>query len=302
MNISERLRRVTDLFVEGTEVYLGDDEAGQPVVIWVNKLNSFEVEEARRDGQARRGLRMVELGKEDNPERAGIVAEMALWDDDQLAKNYVGQKADEIDLEAYNDHYADPEQRELLETITRMPQLLDEAGVAEDDPRRTELMNAQAAWMQALADRTKKLRSRALEDARAEEREALERAFIENWRQRETLDVFMAERRNTQLFYALRECKAQDVSTGARPGKVWDHSACDHSQRLVEDRAEVRMLPDTIMARCIETLDEITVPQREAGNSDAPASSSASSEPARQPEATSQGSSPEVAPSEPPTS
>ena len=72
MDPAERLRRITDLFEEGVVVPLGEDLDG-PILLWVNKLNSFQVEEARRDGVARRGMRLAELGKPDTPERAAIV-------------------------------------------------------------------------------------------------------------------------------------------------------------------------------------------------------------------------------------
>lgn len=300
METSARLRRVTDLFVEGTEVYLGDDETGNPVVIWVNKLNSFETEEARRDGAARRGLRMSELGKEDNPERMGVLAEVAMWDTDRLAERYVEQKADEIYLDVYNDLQTDPEQRERLEVITRMPKLLDDAGAAPDDPRRAELNEASNLWMQAIDEAQKKAYAKALADAKQEDRETLEKAYLENWRQRETLDVFMQERRTTQLYFALRECLATDVGTTL--ARVWDHAKCDHSTRLLIDRDEVRTLPEQVIEKAITAIDDITIPQREAGNSDAPASSSDSSEQSRPAEGTSKDSAPEGASSGPPTS
>lgn len=272
-----RLKRITDLFVEGTEMPLGIDDTGSPVVVWVNKLNSFETEEARRDGAARRGLRMAELGEEDNPERRGVVAEMALWSHDSLAERVVAQRADEIYLEAAQDLQTDPEQRERLDMITRLPQLLADAGAPPDDPRRAQLDEASEKWMQALHDAQEKATASELRQAKESEREKLEAAFLENWRQRQTMDVFMAERQVTQLYYALRECKAVDISTSVDQPR-WDHSACDHTQRLMLDREEVHSLPDAVLTKAVEVLEDITMGARDAGFSDAPTSSSASLE------------------------
>jgi hypothetical protein len=87
----DRLRRVTDLFVEGRTLYLGNDDENKPVLVWVNKLNSFEVEESRRDAVSARGLRLLELEKEESPERMAMWARASRWSDDDLADNRVGQ-------------------------------------------------------------------------------------------------------------------------------------------------------------------------------------------------------------------
>lgn len=301
MDISSRLKRVTDLFVEGTAVYLGDEGPDKPVVVWVNKLNSYEVEEARRDGSAHKGLRMAELAKEGNPERAGIMAEIALWSDERLVNEFVQQKAEEIYLDTYNDLQTDPEQRERSDRLARLPALLDEAGAPADDSRRLQLNEDGRAWMQALSDLQEKNTQAAFKEARESDRKDLEAAFLERWRERETLDVFMQERRTTQMFFALRECKALDV--GTETGRqVWDHSICDHSIRLLQSRAEVRKLPDVAMTKFIDAIDGITVSDRDAGNSDAPVSSSAPSEPSRPAEEASTPSTPVAASPEPLTS
>lgn len=277
MDSIARLKRVTDLFVEGIEVYLGDDDSGNPVVVWVNKLNSFEIEDARRDGVARRGERMAELGKPDNPERAGMEAEMATWTDEGLQRAWVTQKVDEVYLDVLNDIETDPEWRERVERMRRLPDLLDDGNVPEDDPRRKELAEEQNAYVQAVADGQAAKHKELLEEAAGMERSALERDFAEKWRQRQTLDEFMEERRSTELFIALRECQATRKGTADDGRQLWDHTNCNHNQKLLPDRKMVRQLPEPVIAKVIDAVDGLRISQREAGNSDAPASSSASS-------------------------
>jgi hypothetical protein len=276
----DRLRRVTDLFVEGTEVFLGTDDDGKPVTIWVNKLNSFETEEARRDGMVRRGQRMIELAKDDNPEYRHILALIETWSDDQLREARVEQRAEEIYLEVINDIQGDKEWAEKLAVIRRMPTLLEDEKAPASDPRHAQLEELQNAYLTEIRQRQETKAKQALRDLASEDRETVQKAYVEAWRERVTLDDFMQERRATELFYAMRDCYATQKDRDADTGRFrWDHSKCNHAERLLQERKQVRELPEHVLNQVIDAIDEITVNQRESGNSDAPASSSASSEP-----------------------
>lgn len=273
-----RIARIVDLFSEGETIFLGlDPETREPITVWVNKLNAFETQEAREDGNTRRSERMHWLGQEDAPERQGFMAEIGPLPMEQLADRYAEAYADETYLDVMNDLEVDPEWRERRERIERLPHLLADAGAAEDDPRREELAKEQAAWLEALHEGTLKKAEAKKQEALEMDRDALLAALWERYRQRTTLDVFMQERRTTQLYFALRECDAKDLGTA--PGEHrWDHADCDHSQRLCQERAAVRRLPDVLIERAIDVIDGITINPRAAGNLDAPGSSSASSE------------------------
>jgi hypothetical protein len=128
------LQRVTDLFVEGAEAFLGTGDDGKPVVVWMNKLNSFEVEEANRDASVRRAERMAELGPE-SPETRGAKVEIDLMSDTELREAIVNDQDAEITSEAYDNLQARKDWRELDDHIRRAPQLLADDGVSPDDPR-----------------------------------------------------------------------------------------------------------------------------------------------------------------------
>lgn len=293
-------KRVTDLFAEGTELYLGDDDNG-PVILWINKLNPYQEDEARRDGSAARYLRIAELSDPESQEYKGMHAEVGRWGHDKLAEKFVEQKINEIYVEALDDLETDPEAKEALETSRRLPVLLDDAGAPPDDPRRQQLFDAQVDWMGQLAEMQKKKMAQALEDAKAMDHEELTDLFFEGWRERETLDLFMEERRTTQIFYATRVCEAIPASDGTTEAPKWDHAACNHAKRAFDERKEVRESPDGFIAKVIDMLQDITVPARTAGNSDAPTSSSGSSEPSSATEALSQPSTPVETPPVAPT-
>lgn len=274
----DRLRRVTDLFIEGTEAFLGRDPADDsPVLIWVNKLNSFEVEEARQDGMVARGVRAMQLTKEDNPERLGVQSSMQGWSDTELINRVVEQKSEETYLDVLTDLEGDEKWREKLAMMRRMPGILEDAKVPDDDSRRQTLQEVQTEYLDALRVARDKAADAMRKDLKARDRSEIETMFFENWRSRISLDEFMAARRTTELFYSMRDCVAKDNGT-LLDGKVrWDHSGCDHRTRLLNERSQVRTLPEPVLARVSELIDDITVGGRESGNSDAPPNSSGSS-------------------------
>lgn len=275
----DRLRRVTDLFVEGKTLFLGLDDDGKPVTVWVNKLNSFEVEESRRDAVSARGLRLLELVKTDNPERQALMARVERWSDEELIRHRVDQLGDEIYLETINDLESDKDWAENIEIMRRLPQLLADSGAPEDDPRRKQLDDLNTQYLQTLSDRLDKATDDKAVDLAKLGRENLVEDFMESWRSRLSLDEFMQEKRATELYAAMRECQAEDLPGLHQDAEArWNHAKCDHRTRLLDARAAVKLLPEPLLEKVIETLEEITAPDREAGNSDAPVSSSAPSE------------------------
>lgn len=287
MGPMDRLRRVTDLFIEGAPLPLGMDDENKPVVIWVNKLNSFEVEEARRDAVTARGLRLLELEKDDNPEHRAITARMSRWSLEELAEARVEQQIDELYLGALNDLEADDDWGPKIEQMRRMPTLLDDEGAPADDPRRTQLTDLNSEYLQELQARLDARQKEARTAVLDQERKDIEAEYLESWRNRMSLDEFMQERRTTEIYAALRECRATQSGTG------YDHTDCNHAKRLLDSRAAVRTLPEALIEAVIDKLGEVTSPERTAGNSGAPVSSSAPSEPQKLAEA-GEPSTPEV--------
>lgn len=276
--LNDRLRRITDLFVEGTEVYFGNDSQNRPVVSWVNKLNSFEMEEARRDGQTARGIRVAAMTGDDSAELKATMATISSWSDERLAEMRVEQMTEELYLEVLNDIEADPEMKDAVDLVRRGSEILDDDSAGEADPRREQLSKAQAKYLEAIRVGQEKAQRHALDEVRQNSRETNVEDFLEAWRTRATIDLFMEERRITEIFYSLRECVATIVGTGNDGKPLFDHTHCNHAQRSLESRKDVRQLPERVLERIIDAIDDISVNPREAGNSAAPGNSSASSE------------------------
>lgn len=295
---NERSRRIADLFVEGEECFLGQDRDGKAVVVWVNKVNSFDSEDARRDGAVERGRRIAELSKPDNEEFVGLMAQVRTWDNERLADSRVAQQSDALSLAALDDLEAD--NRELVDRVRRGPELLDDAGVDEDDPKREAIGNDQTEYLRLMRE----LQARKFEEAKTKAleltREQLVDEFVEAWRERAAMEGFMTERRLSELHCAMRECEATIVEWDG-PKPVFDHENCDHSKRWFANRRDVRTMPDEALDKIINIFDNLGASPREAGNLAAPASSSESSEQPSAPEDSTASTPKETSPAAPST-
>lgn len=280
----DRLRRITDLFVEGTELHLGDDEAG-PVIVWINKLNPFQVQEALRDGQARRFMAIDKL--KSSGEYDGMVTEVHMMPKSEVASGYVDFCSNEIYIEALDDVDIDALAKEQRESIERMDSLLDDADTPDDAPERDVLATLEQTWMGKLREVQDAKTKEKLREAQAMDSEELIEKFLEKWRDFYTRNIFEQESQVTQIYYAMRECRA----TGS-PG-AWEHTKCNHAKFYLNDRSEVTELPEELLTRVLAVMDQITTPARAAGNSDAPTSSSDSLELSSVVEAASTPSSPD---------
>jgi hypothetical protein len=273
-----RLSRITDLFLEGTELYLGDDDnTGEPIVVWVNKLNSFEEEEARRDGSAARALRLLELDN-DNLEVQQARKEMEAWDVDTLRRSVTLQGAEEDYVLAMDDVQADEEWAKKIEDLRRMGPLMDDQEIPSDDERRVLFNTLNEEYAEALRE-AMELR----QEARMDELEGLSQAelfdkFMESWSNRAAMLEFLKEQKVTQIYYALRDCQAVKGESGK-----WYHRTCSHA-RLLPERAAVRGLPESLLDKVVTALEEVSVDRRQAAFSDAPTSSSESLEQPKQQE------------------
>lgn len=277
-----RLRRVTDLFTRGGELELGTDEDGKPVLVWVSKPNQFERSEARKDGLFGKQRALMALQPTD--ERALAVRhEASQLDDEKLVTALLVPRRMELYVLARDDVRADPEWNERMDLLERWDALVaddPEHEIGEEEAKRFEEVSTQFldAVQAALEIRVREIRA----EFETMGREELLDAYVEAWRQAEALDAFQRESQITELYYALRDCGA----TQKKPDDTWDHAKCTHP-RLCPRRVDVRGLGDAFLDRARKKMQEISLTEREAGNSDAPASSSASSErPSKQAEST----------------
>lgn len=264
----DRLRRLTDLFVEGVELNLGDDETGTPVLLWINKPNSFEDDEARRDGLAARTARILELS-DDSDEMRVVRDQMNKWSLEDLQTRTSAQKYEEDYLLGIDDIEADKDWSEKLDFLRRGNHLNSDASLPEDDSRRENFEKANSEYFLAITAATATRQKQRTIDLGGLGRSEVEDQYLESLKQRLGMEVFLQERRVTEIYFAARDCVAT-ITDGN-----YNHSGCSHV-RLLSTRKDVRGLPSHVVTRIIESLDEIVVDRRASGNSDAPVTSSES--------------------------
>ena len=277
-----RLRRVTDLFTRGAELDLGTDPDGKPILVWISKPNSFERSEARKDGLFGKQRALMALQPDD--ERALAVRhEASQLSDANLVTALLVPRRMELYMLARDDVKADAEWNERMNLLERWDALIaddPEHEISEEESKRFEEVSRQ--YLDAVQAHLEV----RIRDVRAEfdamDREQLLDGYVEAWRQAEALDAFQNESQTTELYYALRDCRA----TEKKQDGTWDHTKCTHP-RWCPKRSDVRPLGDEFLERARQKMQEISLTEREAGNSVAPASSSASSErPSKQAEST----------------
>lgn len=271
-----KLKRVMDLFVEGAVCDLGEDIENSPgtrVLVWVNKPNSFEEDEARKDGLVARAIRLAQLGDPEDPMSLAYQDSLSGLTRDELLDQVCQAGFEDDYLTAMNDVEAMPEWNSRMETLRRGAEILRDRDAADDDPAWKTYNDLSSEYMETLRKRLEALQGQRRADYSKSTEAELQQVLMEAFKARTAMDDFLGEKRITELFYAIRDCSATgDVEEG------YDHRSCDHSLRLLERRDEVRSLPEQFLQKVNATLTALEVDARTAGNSVAPGSSSESSE------------------------
>jgi hypothetical protein len=259
------LKRVTDLFVEGVEIVF-DDNPEEPMLLWMAKLNSFELEECRRDGAAARSRYILALEDPETPE--GLVFEARLREipTSQLIEELVSLRRQEFINEAIIEAQADPEWTDKIQVIQRT---LDTDTLTDDEKRVVDKVSTE------YAEHLEALVQRRMKQARVDygQDNAVEDEYRKKWRESRASDRFAAGYTRSQLYYSLRLCDATRVEGVT----TWDHAKCKH-QRALASPAEVEQLPPGLLERANIALGELAMSRGEARFSGGQPSSSVSSQ------------------------
>lgn len=269
-----KYRRVTDLYVEGTAHVLKDGST-----IWLQVLNPFELDEARRDAQVARA-RLVMALKSDHgsDDRTRVTSwffaegrEVAI---ERLVEAGVGNKLVEILTELRDD----PDWAEKFSIMDRSEDL---AALPPEDAERKMLEQINAEYLAQVAQMQASERDFLLRKYQASTDADLVEAYVDTFLERRGSEVAIAEFAVTELWYAARVCDGVRGSDG-----TFDHGGCDgHRLTAFESKVEVRDLPEALQDELRAALAELTMTARDAKNSARQGSSSASSPLPSEPEA-----------------
>ncbi len=265
---SPALRRVTDLFVEGTEMVLDEHD---PVIVWVNKLNPFQMDEARKDGQAARTRLTLAMSNPLSEESQLFDVQAARLDDEVIARGMAQAKYNQFLVEVADDLHADEDWKDKANAMDRAAEQLN--GLPATDPRvqaADEIANEYFAEMTRRADAR---RGAEFEAFKALPHDELRDKYRQQWIEEQGTNAFLAEFRITEIWYSMREC----FSPGKGDNGRWDHAKCDHRVKLMDDRLMVRQLPDGLIKQVRPIIEGLQVDDRQAKDSAADLSSSESS-------------------------
>lgn len=264
MGAKQKFRRLQELFEVGEVIVVEKD--GEEIPMWVAKISSFEREEATRDGRAQRARQMLAWDRDEDQQMA-----MRVLLDDSTNEDLVQTLMYDKDLEhmrlAGNEVRTDKTWKERLEALDR----IDLDGLTDE---QAQTMVQVADEFNAAVAAVRARLAKDLHDELAElDREELEKRYTAAFRQMIGAQSFREAMRQSELFFALRDCSATRVDGD------WDHSRCAaHQERLLETRSEVLGLPEPVIAKAADILNR-QMTEEEAGNSGAP---SVSSEPSGQ--------------------
>lgn len=273
-----RLARVTDLWVEGDVLPLGAERDGTPICVWVNILNAFERDDVRRAALAAQHAILRQLRDRADPQRSTFEEELRSRPVEDIVRAALMEYSEEDFMLADSDVAASEKLQEDYQFILTMGALLGEQEAPEDDPRREQVEQANDRIIKARQGFFDRRQAEHQEEFEGLDHEDLVELVLRRWSQRLAFQEYLAESNVAEIFYAIRDCKARRDGTG------WDHRACDHSQRLIPNRSEVKKQPDSLLTRVKQLYDKLEVTSRDAGNLVAPQSSSVLSERPKQQE------------------
>src|SRR3954468_15981341 len=260
-----KYRRTTDLYVEGREWVLKDG-----MVIWLQVMNPFELEEARHDAQVARGrVAMALKGPEGGDERDKVVAQFYVDGREFAIERLADAKAGMTLPKGVDSIHDDPEWKERLEILDRT-ESTSQQRVTEAEQQLLGRINQE--YIDEVQDRVKQERTEFIAEFELHDEAHLLEAYIDQWLERRGGEVGQNEFNLSECTYAARACG------GEFDGETWDHSKCEgHRLRIWESKDELLAEPGVFQEELFEQMRLLNMSVREAKNSDRQGSSSDSS-------------------------
>lgn len=280
-----KFQRVTALFEVGREVVLEEDGPEGPVLVWVSKLNPFEQEEARKDGSVGRARAQMVLSDPLSPEMAVFNQALEGRSKEDVIEALVFAKQNEDYVRALDDIKTLEDWQDKLAILERGDEQLADLDRPMDDEEREMLAKLNQEYVAKINELMTKHQQDRKDELEGLSEDEVREEYQNQYRETTASQGFLTEYKISEMYYSLRDCEATKGANGR-----WDHTRCgNHRERLCDTRGDIRLLPEGLIALVTQAIRELTMSPSDAGNSDAPASSSASSE---QPSAEAAGSTP----------
>lgn len=259
------LARLTQLFAEGTELVLPHPDGDE--VLWINKLNAFEEEQASSAGRIARARLINAMREVGDDEWARLQAQKSDTVSFAMVEAIVQARESELFVKAINELRSDPDWREKLEIMDHSD---------EDELEGIELTaheKIKAEHAEELLERHDQRKADLREELRALDRKNLEEQYEKAYLDEQGMAAFGVERAKQHIYLCMRSCAGTRDDNGR-----WDHSACDHQLRYLASANEVALLPQSVREKVEDKYNEISMPPSVARFTDALESSSESPE------------------------
>lgn len=271
-----RLAKLTDLFEEGVVAPL-KTSSGTEVVVWLNKLSPFEMEQSTHEGRVARARIMLAIREIGTPESdlfrlASEDAPLQTIIDALLA-----DKDNERTVKVIHELRADKDWKERLETLEWSTEQL--KGKGESDPEVQVVAKILDEYQAEIISRTEFLANQLRSELVVQPENKLREQHRDSYAQQQGISAFIREQAKSQIFYSMRICRADRDDNGR-----WQHEGCNHAERWLEDRTEVEQLPESLLDQVKAAYDQMNMDPDIARFLVGPASSSESHGPSSKPE------------------
>jgi hypothetical protein len=264
--MSNRYRRLTDLFVEGKAVPLPDGVGH----LWVQVINSYEREECVSDAQVARARLILAL-KQNGDERTKVEGRLAEIGFEAMAKDLATARAGQKLPQFADEMRDDPEWKERMEIVLKTDFEDNSAPATEAETILLAKLNAEI--MSEFEKRENDETDFLMRGFNRMTDEEFINEWVEEWIDRKGTQLAGNEFRLTELWYASRYCEATRNEDG-----VLDHGKCGgHRDRIFESKAEARSAPNALQELIRNAIDDMALEGRDPKDSGNEANSSASS-------------------------
>lgn len=264
---------VGDLYADGEVLKLRNGK-----LVWVQVLNSFELDECRTAARVAKARTINALEREDSPEAQIVRSQFRRGRRDLSIAHLLEMGMDEISLKVAQEIEADPEWEATMELLTRSNDIASR-GPTDEEARALE--EASIKYVQQInrrMDEEQELRRLALD---ALDDEQLEQEIVDAYIIQQGNHVAMEEYRLREIALAARTCDAE----WDEANEIWKHQIPISEREPIWSPEEARKLPEPLQAEIQAILRKLNMTGQTAKDSAEVASSSDSSLPPSEGEA-----------------
>ena len=244
------LRRVTDLFLTGRSVKVGESDEG-PIYVWVAKPNTFEQGEARGDASTAATMKRYLL-QADSALMSALDIEFDEADVEDIAEAIAAAKESLFFNQADQDIRADEAWNDRVQILDRYSLISENAPEEE----REAFEKIQQEYLGEIGELVSKRQRETVADLLGLNRDALREKYRDIYLERHTIKAYLDAKTHTELYFALRECLSRDGV---------DHERCTHP-RLLDSRDQASDLPDELVDILVNEIASMEIRADKAGN------------------------------------